>query len=1320
MALLVGQPINARELEQATSQWSPDRFASMCNDLVWAESGRQCPSLPSFTTRVNTADAGIDAEWEVAIPEGGPVLPTPIVGQGWNVFQYKKRDLIAQDRRRIISNLKSSLKKAVAKLAKERDRHPDRYILFLNVDLKHDQTIALKKAILEGCDQSVEIHVEVVGAAEIAALLNNHPHLRAAYFTPLSFKTWEEANRSHRAQKLFGFDVALVGREDVLNRLRTFVDDPRVRVVVVTGPHDIGKSRLVLEATSHRPHGVVFALDPRSMQLDDYRKLVGEQRDVICVVEDPDPDRVELLVNEILGIERLKLVITLPSSADAPDISYGRDERVQSLFLGPLTDEDSRKLLNATGKRLDFGIESWILDRAGGSPGILLAAASVGEKLRDEHCDFETAVGREFAKRIESELGHDALKCAELLSPLTRVGVSGQFESELKLICQIFGKGRWQLDGLLSALEELEKAGLARRGGSFAEITIPLLANHLATKLLRKDEVFALFARLDESARARFLRRLSQIQGQEIERFWDALFDPNDPQAPFGNFSSALRQAHMLRLVAGTVPERTIRLLESGLIGTSHEERLAISDESRRQVMWTLEQLLFRARTSRRALRLIWLLAEAENETWGNNATGVLLECFHPLHSQMPLALDERLAALREFTSTSASEEGKLAAIRAAGKALSQRVVRLCHSTGTAPLDRRPVFTYGDLHEYARDLVDHLFSLVETEEAEIAQTALEQLPNLVSELATQGQPKEALERLNKLVDWALSEKPGVSIASLYRVIEFVRRSFLDRVKKQEIEANRRDEFQLHVEHLDRLILKLERGSFPVRLKRWASGWHSKDHEEIIIDGQRKYKFEQELENLAKEVISDPALLTPRVLAWLVSGKAQRSNRFFFHLGRLDVHGQLRSKIEEIGAENSGSIAFGSYWRGQTEIDREKTEARLEELISSGSIASEAFLRAVAHLGPSQSILRLIRDEILRGQVSPKAVSEFLYGDWIRGISTDELLTLLKTLAGNQLENASVAIDVLGRWADEGRPLEERVAEFAWQCLEATPTVSGNEVYDFDNVASKLAQTDPERGFRLLEKLLKQPYERHSWNPIDRYGVRESEFWKTLHGADREKALRTMLSIALADPLKHFQITWDFRDVIDQEGDADLLIKLALENEKQAQVIAESITTAHSGFWPIAFKIIEKYPSNIKIQSALTGGMEQQGEIHEGPYSVHLESRRKEVERVLSDPNTPPAARVWLREVLGRFEVEIAQHIIWEYDEDVNDLRRFIEDKNSSERIWAIGRVLKYAEWKDIRKLLTVEDIKEALPQVDLPEKKRRAIEQALEVWQSGS
>jgi len=106
--------------------------------------------------------------------------------------------------------------------------------------------------------------------------------------------------------------------------------------------------------------------------------------------------------------------------------------------------------------------------------------------------------------------------------------------------------------------------------------------------------------------------------------------------------------------------------------------------------------------------------------------------------------------------------------------------------------------------------------------------------------------------------------------------------------------------------------------------------------------------------------------------------------------------------------------------------------------------------------------------------------------------------------------------------------------------------------------------------------------------------------------------------------------------------------------------------------------------------------------------------------VLGDHATPLAARPWLQRVRAGLESDVNRTIVWEYDRDVNDLRRSIEDKDSPERIWAIGRVLKFSDLRDIRRLLTVEDIAEVLPQVDLPDKKRKALERALEVWQGGA
>jgi hypothetical protein len=107
----------------------------------------------------------------------------------------------------------------------------------------------------------------------------------------------------------------------------------------------------------------------------------------------------------------------------------------------------------------------------------------------------------------------------------------------------------------------------------------------------------------------------------------------------------------------------------------------------------------------------------------------------------------------------------------------------------------------------------------------------------------------------------------------------------------------------------------------------------------------------------------------------------------------------------------------------------------------------------------------------------------------------------------------------------------------------------------------LAQSEPDRGFVLLEKLSKRPHETDIWVPVGYH--RNNKFWKVLHQADRKRAVRLFLSLAIGDP----------EEIIDQEADADVLISLALENETQAKLVSENITSGQPGFWPIAFKIL---------------------------------------------------------------------------------------------------------------------------------------------------
>lgn len=1319
MALLTGQPINARELEQATSQWSPEHFASMCDSLAWAASGRQCSTLPSFTSRVNAGDDGIDVEWVLEIPDDGNPVPTPILGPGWNVFQYKKRDLMAQNRSRIIANLKSSksgLLGAIAEIERRFGRTPDHYIFFVNVDLKHDQTRAIKEAVLDQWDHPPDIHIEIVGAPELAALLNNYPYLGAAYFAPISFKTWEEAYNAHRSHKFLGADVELIGRKGEIGRFRSLVQDKKVRIIVVTGPHDIGKSRFVLEATKERPHDVIIALDPRSMDLSDYRNLSSGHGGTICIVEDPEPDFIDSLAIEALSIPNLKLIVTLQTPSFVPTPTYGRDERIQNLHLEHLDDESSRELLKATGQPLDFEIEDWITRQAKGIPGILLAAASVGSELRRDAGDFLSSVGKEFEKRIQSEFGTDALRDAELFSILTHVGISGKFESELRHICSLFSGG-WQPPDAIRTLDILEQAGLAKQAGSFVEISIPILANYLAVSLLRgrRQEMFSLFARLEEPGRLRFLRRLCEIQGPEIEGFWDELFSPD---APLGSLKSALELTHILNLVSGAAPLRTLKLLEKGLLNTSRAERLAISGEARRELMWALEQLLFREKTSRGALKLVWLLAEAENESYGNNATGVLEECLHPLHGQMPLPLDQRIEALKEFISDKASKEGKIVAIKAAGEALNMGSYMVRHSTGPAPLDLMPRFTHGDFYDYVRDLVDILILAATDADSDIATAALKALPSLTAECGIQGHPQDAIARFQRLVDWALEGKPGLEVASLFDALNHMHHAFCNWMDKPEYPHARKEELKRFINELDGLKVKLGGGDFFVRLKRWAGSWTMEDDEDVSVNGRYSTRCEQELEKLAEEVVKNPHLLSSQVISWLLSDPAQKSHTFFFYLGFKDTNSLFLRLIEEVGQKLVGSMAFSAYWGGWARRDRKFAEEHLEELTTSNAVTGQAIVQAIAWIGASQAAVDMIKAQLKAGRVDALVAGRLLRGPWIKDLTSDQFEELLKAIAGDQFENASAAIHMLGSWLHYKHSLDDGLGNFAWCCLESDPPVQPpTREWHFDQLAAELAKRDLERGFRLLEKLLLKNDNHQHWNPIDRH--REHQFWNVLHGTDKERLLELLFKVCQTDPLHRFQVTWSLKDILDLEADRDLLTSYAKKDEKIASIISESITSAKSGFWPIAFELVKAYPSNEEIKSKLAAGIEQQGNVIAGPFSQFYRGRKTEVEQWLNNPKTPSVVRSWLREMADRLRQEISHQVVWEYDRGVNELRRHIDDKDSPERIWAIGRVLKYGNPEDWKKFLSVDDIQEALPQVDLPEKKRRIIERALKVWING-
>jgi hypothetical protein len=1235
MLSIHGRAIYSEEIEIGIGRefGDPRRFPSLCNSLAWAYAKSASASLPSFTERVNVADLGIDAEWDTELPVDHD---SPLLGPGWNVFQYKQHDVSARGRGRAFSRLKDELRGAVEELHKRAGRRPERYVLFTNVDLSHStggQKGQLREKILEGYDRPGDVRVEIVGAAELASLLNDVPYLRSAYFDASDFCTVGLEWLKHSAEKPSGADVDLVGRSGEIDKLNSWLDNPEIRAVVIAGPRGMGKTRLALEVLrDRRPIDSVVALDPDSLGVKELTALESLGVEVVVMVEDPDPEKARRLVNQALASYGLKLLITLPTAENAPTPGFGHDARVQHLRLKPLSEQQASELLVAAGAEFEFAVESWVIRQASGNPGVLLLAASSGTELLETAAPFVRTVAESFEQDVRARMGDDAIAVLRLLSLLTRVGVRGAAFRELAEIAALFGDGL-RVNAVLNWIPRLDQAGLLRARGAYVEVIPALLADRFASGAIRgrPEALSSLFAILERSGRTRLLQRLQALRSDEVEEvvgFWDGLFASGGLLA---NLRVALSNLDLLQLVAGAVPDRFAEMVEESLARMDFEERLEIRSEERRQLVEALQETLYRKNSGVTALRCLSLLAEAETESIGNNATETFAECFNPLHPQFPVPLKKRLRLLEDLFAKENSRRLRLLAISVAAAGLSRKSFLLHPSSGPEPLDSRPSLTWGDIWDYTDSLVNLLVEASQSEEPDVAESAGKALPAVIANVAFQGRPGAAVERFDGVVDRVLAGDTTVPVSDLADQLQWIRDMLAQHL--EDVNPGTAAEFRKFIEQVDEMIDRLGAGDFPIRLKRWAGGWTSDDHEDDVGEaGERVPRYEKELGALAREAVDAPWALSDDLLGWLRFPEAEKAQIFFHLLGRLDHSKTWLPKIEQIGAAGDGAVPFAYYFWGLSEHDRPFVDRGLDELVEARNVTDEAIVRATGLMGGDSAGVNRLKILVREKRVSPSVVERLLFGRWVEPLSPDVFLQLLKTLADPDLVNAMVVVELSHRWAHLKKPIEGKLADFIWRCLETAEPASSHDRYSCDWLASEMAASDPERGFRLTETLLRLPYGRAGWKPISSYG--ENRLWETLQRADRERCLRLVLALALEDPpvMDIYQILWEG---VDQEQDHEALSAFARGSERQAEVVSEIITTARAGFWPLAFALLERYPGNETIESNLEVGLLGREGIligWTGSLAERYAACREEIERRMADTETPTSVLPWLEEV----------------------------------------------------------------------------------------
>ena len=649
----------------------------------------------------------------------------------------------------------------------------------------------------------------------------------------------------------------------------------------------------------------------------------------------------------------------------------------------------------------------------------------------------------------------------------------------------------------------------------------------------RERELSNLLSALPPTGQDRLLRRIQQLPRDTLRVFVAELFQ----RGPLRDFANALENIKLLHLLAPAAPAETVDLIIGGLSCMSIDERLELDSGIRRDLVWTIEELLFRARTSANAMYCLRLLAEAETEHYSNSATSIFEECLYPAHPQLPLTLNDRLSAFRALLND-ATKQRKIMAIKAAASAFNGNLVSAYRRSDAAePFDAVPTVTYGEIYAYLRTILDEVRCLMRDQDQEVRTKAGETLVRALSEYATRVEAGLGVQMLEEISSQVVAGEVPIRLEDYIGALQIAHRSL----------TLQGPHCAKEVARLSTLIEAIETGSFDTRVRRWVGTW---DYGEQEPDekGQLAFHGEMEVRKLAQAAAADRDIVSEELLGWLQSGDAKRASEFFILLGRSDLAGSWQGRIDRCGETVDGELAFACYYGGRGQVSPAQIEDRLDQLTTGGQVRPEALLGATPFLpGSARGIARIL---VLLGRgLDPVRVERRLMGGgWMNTLNSREGATLLRAIAGPRLENATAVIDFLAMWVHGNKALDGDVAELAWQALESTP--QGGAAWDFDLVAATLAQTDLNRSFALLERLLTLPSDVKSWEPIDRHSG--NRFWNTLWNADRQRSLELLFRVGARSPLLAWRISWHVPDILNLEADRDFLQEFARKDVRSGE------------------------------------------------------------------------------------------------------------------------------------------------------------------------
>jgi DNA-directed RNA polymerase subunit F len=1188
-----------------------EQFRKVLNTLLIVEASINRVPLQALdiSCRDTDPDGGVDAK--VRWPSG---LNHDVLKDGETVLQYKSGKISL---RQIETEFR---KPGVQKTL----RAGGRYVLMVGHDYIEKRAAQLRQKLKSLCrNRRFPINkCEVLFGSQISRWICRHPSVIMMPELGRGYPAFVTAGRWLQSRELQNPWKPDVARTQINDQIKSFLRrETSFYVLRVEGPAGVGKTRIALESV--RDNGTLESTiyTPNADETSVTQLLTLIQGDPettgTVVVDECDRERQEILKSYAdLAEGRLRILCVGPA-----DVLFQAPVDSPNVFvLLPLSEESIREVLSESFGTLTKEVADLAVRLAG---GYVKLALFVAEHLQ-RHKELQPAElaridnVRTFLKRFVDPATQKAL---QLLSLLWRVGWEDELSDEAKALASFF---KIDIDDFRAGAKTLREQGVVVPRGRYLYVSPDLLAISAAAELwdVRGADLIEVVAVLPrEGPRRALLRRLASMGSQPtVSQAVEKLLGTEGLFKTLSDLDNKFR-SEAFSILASALPEAAIDVLER-LIERASRKELESFREGRRQVVWAIESLLRWPNTSVSAARSLLYLALSENESWGNNATGIFCEYFHIHLSRSPIPYMQRLALIDELIDQTNDPTSRLLATKAAKAGLDRFETRsggnIDHFSGRGYPDEWRPRTYNELWEARQAVVERL------------------------ERIAQGDDEAATEARNALIDgaftliadWMVDQTIG-ALKSITPRTDKERRSILDVCKR--LERDVRDRFSdEQIQRLRQVANGIFDKDYFGRLKRWVGRRLHVDFD--FQDPTGFGEADAMVRDLAQEGLQNG--ISESEITWLASPEAENVWEFGYRLGQLDDRQIFLEAIEAKSPDTVNAMLLASYINGRANVEGDEfREKFLDQLAESRPLLAFActWRGTPSRLGLDR-VLRLVDS----GRIPPESLGYLAYASWTHPLSVEDVSRLVKAMIDSGTPKVRDAASSILMGLSSRHPASvEKTEASIWRLVEIQPDRSWE--WQWGQLVVRIVNRDPKRVVRIVKTF----FENEHFVPIQ-----SDEAMKALQIAtarDPEAAWEVIGDAMLKEDEVSMRLVISLTKWYGELIPTNMLISWAKNNQPRGPWIVSRIIVVHGSPMPErARALLLAFPSDNQVKSQFAASLQTGASV--GPLSGRIGNDLTIAESWTQDPN--PGIQSWARQLVKGIKARLKQMKTLEEEEEL--------------------------------------------------------------------